>query len=84
MTWDILLGYATGFRWINPGLDGAALLRTIFVVHICDALLCRLFAHNNGYSKNLWTGLGVVFGLWAVALLLVLPKRNGSAASDRA
>jgi hypothetical protein len=38
--------------------------------------LCRLFAHNNGHSKNLWTALGFVFGLWSVALLLVLPKRS--------
>ncbi|MFN8644289.1 MAG: hypothetical protein U0802_22505 [Candidatus Binatia bacterium] len=77
MTWDALLACATGFRWINPSLEGATLLRTVIVVHLCDAVLCRLFAHNNGYSKNLWTGLGFVFGLWAVGLLLVLPKRNG-------
>ncbi len=77
MTWDALLAYATGFRWINPSLEGATLLRTVIVVHLCDAVLCRLFAHNNGYSKNLWSVLGFVFGLWAVGLLLVLPKRNG-------
>jgi hypothetical protein len=77
VTWETLLAYATGLRWINPSLEGATLLRTAIVVHLCDAVLCRLFAHNNGYSKNLWTALGFVFGLWAVALLLVLPKRNG-------
>ncbi|MGD9764559.1 MAG: hypothetical protein AB7V27_12665 [Candidatus Binatia bacterium] len=80
MTWDVLLAYATGLRWINPALDGATLVRTVLVLHICDALLCRLFAHNNGYAKNVWTVLGFIFGLWAVAVLLLLPKRTRSAA----
>jgi len=76
VSWHVALGYLTGFRWIDPQLDPATLLRTVLLVHACDAVLCRLFAHNNGHSKNLWTALGFVFGLWSVALLLVLPKRS--------
>jgi hypothetical protein len=38
--------------------------------------MCRLFASNNGYPKNLWTALGLVGGLWAVAVLIVLPRRG--------
>jgi len=38
--------------------------------------MCRLFAHNNGYPKNLWTVLGFVFGVWAVAVLIVLPSKK--------
>ena len=75
MWWAVILSYVTGFRWVNPALDPATLVRTVLVVHACDAVLCRLFAHNNGHSKNRWTALGFIFGLWAVALLLVLPKR---------
>ena len=75
MSWDVALGYLTGLRWINPGLDGGTLVRTALVVNTTDAVLCRLFAHNNGYSKNLWTVLGFVFGMWAVTVLLLLPKR---------
>jgi hypothetical protein len=78
VSWDVALGYLTGFRWISPQLTGASLLATALVVHICDAVLCRLFAHNNGYSRNLWTALGFVFGMWAVAVLLVLPKRTSA------
>ena len=77
MSWDVVLGYVTGLRIISPEITAATLLRTTIIVHIVDAILCRLFAHNNGYSKNLWTTLGLVFGIWAVAVLLVLPKRNG-------
>ncbi len=76
MSWVVALSYVTGFRWINPELDPGTLVRTVALVHTCDAVLCRLFAHNNGHSKNRWTALGLVFGLWAVALLLVLPKRT--------
>ena len=76
MSWDVVLSYLTGFHWIAPTLDPPTLVRTVLVVHTADAVLCRLFAHNNGYSKNLWTALGFVFGLGAVAVLLVLPKRE--------
>ena len=77
MSFDLLLGYVTGLRIISPDITPMTLLRTTIVVHIVDAILCRLFAHNNGYHKNLWTALGFVFGIWAVAVLLLLPKRNG-------
>jgi hypothetical protein len=73
--WDTLLGYATGLRLFDPTMDAATLARTALVVHVCDAIMCRLFAHNNGYSKNAWTLLGLVFGIWAVAVLILLPKR---------
>jgi hypothetical protein len=73
--WDVALGYFTGLRLINPDLAGDALLRTVLVVHSCDAVMCWLLAHNKGYSKSLSTGFGFVFGIWAMAVLLVLPKR---------
>jgi hypothetical protein len=76
VSWEDVLGYWTGLRLVNPGLDGWTLVRTVLVVHTCDAIMCRLFAHNNGYSKNFWTAIGFVFGIWAVALLIVLPKRS--------
>lgn len=76
MPWEVALNYITGLRWLDPRMDTATFVRTAFVVNTCDAMLCRLFAANNGYSKNLWTVLGFVFGMWAVALILILPKRS--------
>ena len=61
---------------IGVELDSATLLRTALVVNTCDAIMCRLFAHNNGYPKNLWTILGFVFGVWGMAILLMFPKRR--------
>lgn len=76
MTWDVFLGYFTGLRLLTADLDPATLVRTVLVVHTCDSIMCRLFAHNNGYPKNLWTILGFVFGIWAVAVLILLPRRR--------
>ena len=74
---ELFLGYASGLRLIDPGIRFPTLLGTMFVAHTCDAVMCRLFAANNGYSKNLWTAIGFVFGVWAVAGLILVPKREG-------
>lgn len=76
MTWDVILGYFTGLRLLNPTMDAETLVRTALVVHACDAVMCRLFAHNNGYPKNLWTVIGFLFGIWALAVLILLPARR--------
>jgi hypothetical protein len=51
---------------------------------VCDAILCRLFAYNNGYPRNVWTALGLIAGLWAVAILVLLPRRAGAGGPPRA
>jgi hypothetical protein len=76
VTWDVFLGYFTGFRLLTADLDPATLVRTVLVAHTCDSIMCRLFAHNSGYPKNLWTVLGFIFGIWAVAVLIILPRRK--------
>jgi len=48
----------------------------MLVIHVCDAIMCRLFARNNGYPVALWTLLGFVGGVWAVAVLIMLPRRE--------
>lgn len=73
--WDVLLGYFTGLRFLTSDIDPVTLVRTAVFIHVLDSVMCRLFAHNNGYPKNLWTLLGFVFGIWAVAVLIVLPRR---------
>jgi len=75
VSWDVILGYFTGLRFLSPHIEPTVLLRTTVLVHICDGIMCRVFAHNSGYSKKLWTALGLVFGIWAVAVLIVLPPR---------
>ena len=71
-----LLGYFSGLAFLQSDIPLGTLLATMLVVNICDAVMCRLFAHNNGYPKNLWTVVGFVFGIWAVAALIVMPRRE--------
>ena len=77
MTLATLLGYLSGLAFVAPHLEPPAMVGTALALHICDAIMCRLFAHNNGYPKNLWTALGLVAGIWAVAVLILLPRRPG-------
>jgi hypothetical protein len=73
---EIYLGFLSGLRFLDASLPLGSLFATALVVNVCDAIMCRLFAQNNGYPKNLWTAVGLVFGLWAVAFLIVMPKRE--------
>jgi hypothetical protein len=70
------LGVLSGLVFLQPEIRLQELVGTMFVVNVCDAIMCRLFARNNGYPKNLWTAIGFVFGIWAVAALIVMPKRE--------
>ncbi|HEV7731810.1 MAG TPA: hypothetical protein VGR62_06595 [Candidatus Binatia bacterium] len=79
MTLETVLGYWTALAFVAPPMPLPTLLGTALGLHICDAIMCRLVAHNNGYPKNLWTLLGFIGGIWAVAVLILLPRRDGSA-----
>lgn len=71
MSWEVFFGYLTGLRFVAD-IELATLLRTAVVLNTCNAVACRLIAHNNGLDKNRWTALGFVFGFWAVACVLLL------------
>jgi hypothetical protein len=75
-TAELVIGYLTGLALLAPRpLALPSLIATGVVVNVCDAIMCRLFARNNGYPTRIWTALGLVFGLWAVVVLILLPKR---------
>jgi hypothetical protein len=78
MTVATLLAHLSGLRLVASDLDPATLVGTSIALHICYAIMCRLIAHNNGYSKTLWTLLGLIGGLWSVAVLILLPRRDGA------
>jgi hypothetical protein len=84
MGWESFLGYLSLLSFINPELEGAMLARTVAVVHICDAVLCRLIAAHTGRSKTLWAFTGFFLGIWALAILLfVHTVRAPATASPR-
>ena len=75
MSFATFVGYFTGLHFLGDTLSVPTLLGTALLVHLLDGIMCRLFAHNNGYPKNLWTLLGFLFGIWAMATLVLLPRR---------
>jgi len=83
MTLATALGYLSGLAFVAPGLPPPALVGTALALHVCDAILCRLFAQNNRYPRNLWTVLGLIAGVWAVGVLILLPRRAAIPASSR-
>jgi len=76
VNFETFLGYFTGLRILGGILPFSSLIVTTLVVHLLDGIMCRFFARNNGYPKNLWMMLGFCFGIWAIAALLLLPKRQ--------
>ena len=82
MTVTTLLGYWSGLAFVQPDLDLPTLVGTMAVLHTCDAIMCRLFARNNGYPKRTWTVIGFVGGVWAVAVLILLPRRSAPPADS--
>lgn len=76
VSWTGLLGYASGVWIFAPSLREEHLLPTVLLIHLLDAILCRVFAKNNGDPPNLWTAIGFVAGVWAVLYLLVHTRRQ--------
>ena len=72
-----ILAYWSGLAFVRPELGIRELVGTTLLLHICDAIMCRLFARNNGYPKNAWTLIGFVGGVWALAVLILLPRARG-------
>jgi hypothetical protein len=81
MTFATALSYWTGLAFVAPHLPPATTVGTALVLHICDAVLCRIFARNGGRSRNAWTVIGFVGGIVAVAVLLLLPRRGPAPAA---
>lgn len=70
------LGYLTGLIFLRPEIDPTTLLRTTALVHFLDAILCRVIAGHSARRKNIWTAAGLIFGIWALAILFLLPDNQ--------
>jgi hypothetical protein len=71
-----VLGYLTGLVIIRPQIESTTLLHTAALVHCLDAILCRVIAGHGGRPKNLWMVAGLIFGIWALAILFFLPEKR--------
>ena len=71
-----LLGYFSGLLFVKPEMDVSALWRTAALVHFLDAILCCVIAKYSGRSKKLWTVAGAICGIWALAVIFLLPEKS--------
>jgi hypothetical protein len=73
-----LFGYLSGLLFIKSEMDPVTLVRTAALVHALDAILCRVIAGHSGRQKLFWTIAGLLFGIWALGTLFLLPAKNPS------
>ena len=71
-----LFGYLSGLLFIKSEMDPVTLVRTATLVHILDAILCRVIAGHSGRQKFAWTAAGLLFGIWALGTLFLLPVKK--------
>jgi hypothetical protein len=74
-----LFGYLSGILFVKPGIDSASLVRTGVLVHALDAVLCCIIAGHSGRQKIPWTVAGMIFGIWALGALFLLPPKKPAA-----
>jgi hypothetical protein len=76
MDFPTFVGYLSGLYLVNPEMTPSSLFRTASLVHLVDALLCRLIAGQSGRNKNIWAAAGLLLGAWALGFLLLLPGKK--------
>jgi small basic protein len=71
-----LLGYFSGLLFIKSDIEAVSLYRTIALVHCLDAILCSVIAAHSGRRTVAWSIGGLVFGIWALGMLFLLPGKK--------
>ncbi len=67
-----VVSIASGFALMGYQLPPATLLGTSIAVDLALAPLTAVIAGRRGRSKRIWTVVGLVFGMWALAAVLLL------------
>jgi hypothetical protein len=71
-----LLGYLSGLLFIKPDMEAVSLYRTVALVHGLDGILCSVIASHSGRRTVAWSIGGLIFGIWALGMLFLLPVKK--------
>jgi hypothetical protein len=71
-----ILGVASGFILIGYPEAPAEMIATSLVVDASLAPLTAVIASRRGRSVSLWAVAGFIFGLWALAYVLLAGRRG--------
>jgi hypothetical protein len=73
-----ILSVTSGFALLGYRLPPATILATSIVVDLALAPLTAIIASRRGRSTLAWTIAGLTLGMWALAVVLMLPASNRS------
>ncbi len=76
MDLEVFLGYFTGLRFLDETIALPTLVGTTLFIHFLDGIACGLMAKRNRRSLFPWVVSGLLFGIWALILLLLLVIRG--------
>jgi len=71
----LILGTLSGLRFVAPALEPAVTVVTALAMHVTYAVICRIFAVQNGRGARAWTIAGLAGGAISTVVLLVLNER---------
>lgn len=71
-----VLGFASGFALMGYHETTANLIATSLAIDATLAPLTAVIARRRGQSASLWTVLGFVFGMWALAAIFIISYRR--------
>ena len=77
-----ILSITSGFALMRYRLPPLTTAMTSLIVDLSLAPITIIIAHRRNRSPGLWTVLGLAFGAWALAWVLIFPLRRTTPASD--
>jgi hypothetical protein len=67
-----IMSYASGFFLMRYHGSPADIIGTSIAINLALAPLTALIAYRRGRNTPLWLALGLAFGLWALAAILLM------------
>lgn len=71
-----ILGFTSGFALLGYHETSARLIATSLAVNASLAPLTAIIAARRARSPAFWAIVGFAFGMWALAIVLLISRRN--------
>ncbi|MGH8336323.1 MAG: hypothetical protein ACRETL_05750 [Gammaproteobacteria bacterium] len=78
----LILSITSGFALMRYRLPPLTTAMTSLIVDLSLAPITVIIAHRRSRSPGLWTLLGLAFGAWALAWVLIFPLRRSTPTPD--
>jgi len=75
-TFAAILGFTSGFALLGYHETAARLIATSLAVNASLAPLTAIIAARRSRSPAFWAFVGFAFGMWALAIVLLMSRHN--------